>query len=118
MSSDFTCVKVLDDRLCVTDKLSYAVVKGAQSMTPYVYNAISASPSSHTYNVQTPSENVVLDRRLMWNSTVTLKFVFAADAVPVGVVPIQYGVTEALAPFPLHQLTTVQVFQLITILYQ
>jgi len=101
-------VKVLDDRLCVTDKLSYAVVKGAQSMTPYVYNAISASPSSHTYNVQTPSENVVLDRRLMWNSTVTLKFVFAADAVPVGVVPIQYGVTEALAPFPLHQLTTVQ----------
>ena len=108
MSSDFTCVKVLDNRLCVTDKLSYAVVKGGQSMTPYVYNAISASPSSLTFNIQTPSEQVVLDRLVRWVSTVTLKFVFAADAVPVGVVPISYGNTEALAPFPLHQLTTVQ----------
>lgn len=44
----------------------------------------------------------------MWASEVILKFVFAPGSVPAGVVPIQYGSTDALAPFPLHFLTTVQ----------
>lgn len=54
------------------------------------------------------SEQTVIDRRILWNSQVTLKFVFGAGSVPAGVTPLQYGLTDALAPFPLHQLTTVQ----------
>jgi hypothetical protein len=110
MSQDFQKVLVKDDRLCVTDKLEYAVEKGGQNMTPQIYNAISQSPSSHTYNLQVPSEQTVLDRRILWQSTVRLKFQFpaGANAVPAGQCPIQYGFTDALAPFPLHQLTTVQ----------
>jgi hypothetical protein len=54
MSQDFQKVLIKDDRLCVTDKLEYAVEKGGQNMTPQVYNAISASTSSHTYNLQVP----------------------------------------------------------------
>jgi len=110
MSQDFKKSLILDDRLCCTDKLEYGVVKGGQNMTPQVYQAISASPSSHTYNLQIPSEQTVIDRRVLWNSTVRLKFTTpaGANAVPVNQYPIHYGLTDALAPFPLHQLTTVQ----------
>lgn len=54
MSQDFSKVLIKDNRLCVTDKLTYAVEKGGQSMTPYIYNAISASPASITFNIQVP----------------------------------------------------------------
>ena len=54
MSQDFTKVLIKDDRLCVSDKLTYAVVKGGQSMTPFIYNAISSSPASITFNIQVP----------------------------------------------------------------
>lgn len=54
MSQDFQKVLIKDDRLCVTDKLTYAIEKGGQSMTPYIYNAISASPASITFNIQVP----------------------------------------------------------------
>lgn len=115
MSEDFEKVLVLDDRLCVTSKLSYAVMKGAQNMTPQVYQAISQSPSSITWNVQVPNENVVLDRRLIWQSTWRLKFQFPAStsatdgmAPAIGKQLITYGLLDALSPFPNHQLTTVQ----------
>ena len=42
----------------------------------------------------------------MWTSTVLLKLTTAN--VPAGQLPINYGVTDALAPFPLHNLATVQ----------
>lgn len=54
------------------------------------------------------SEQVVLDRRVIWAGDCTLKFVFAAGAVPIGRVPINYSMSEGLAQFPLHQLCTVQ----------
>jgi hypothetical protein len=116
MSQDFSKCLVLDERLCVTDKLEYAVNKGGQNMTPQVYNAISQSPSSITFNLQIPSESTVIDRRVMWQSTVRLKFQFPSQAVagangnaiPAGQYPIQYGLTDALSAFPLHQMTTVQ----------
>ncbi len=116
MSQDFSKCLVLDERLCVTDKLEYAVIKGAQNMTPQVYNAISQSPSSITFNLQIPSEMTVIDRKIMWQSTIRLKFQFPSQAVagangnaiPDGQYPIQYGLTDALSAFPLHQMTTVQ----------
>lgn len=110
MSQDFKKSLILDDRLCCTSQLEYGVVKGGQNMTPQVYTAISANPSSHTYNLQIPSEQTVIDRRILWSSGVRLKFVTPAGvgAVPNGQLPIQYGLTDALSPFPLAQLTTVQ----------
>lgn len=56
------------------------------------------------------SEQTIIDRRILWQSTVRLKFQFpaGANAVAANQYPIQYGSTDALAPFPLHQLTTVQ----------
>lgn len=103
MSQDFQKVLVLDDRLNCTDSIKYSVNKGAQQMTPAVYNAVSQSVSSHTYSIQTPSEQTVIDRRVLWQSTVILQF----TANPaVGLPVMNYGVDSALAPFPLHQLVS------------
>jgi hypothetical protein len=107
MSQDFVKVLVKDDRLNVTDTVSYAVHKGGQNMTSAQFNAISATPSSVTFNIQVPSEQTLIDRRVMWRSTVLLKLTVLGSASNVGQLPLNYGVTDALAPFPLHQLASV-----------
>lgn len=104
MSSDFLKVLVKDDRLNVTDKIAYAVEKGGQNVTSNQFNAISESTSSHTYNIQVPSEQTIIDRRVIWKSTCVLKLTVNA---PVGQTLLNYGLTDALGPFPLHQLCSV-----------
>jgi hypothetical protein len=104
MSQDFVKVLVKDSRLDCTDAVSYAVHKGGQNMTAAQFQAISATPSSITFNIQVPSEQTIIDRRVMWRSTVLL----ALDIIaPAGVNPINLAVADALAAFPLHQLTSV-----------
>ena len=105
MSQDFTKVLVKDDRLNVSDSVSYAVHKGGQNMTSATFRAISENASTVTWNIQVPSEQTIIDRRVIWTSTVLLKLTIAN--VPGGQLPINYGVTDALAPFPLHNLATV-----------
>ena len=107
MSEDFKKILVKDDRLNVSDQISYAVQKGGQNMTSAQFNAISQSTSSHTYNIQVPSEQTIMDRRVLWQSTVILKFSAPQASRPAGAMPIQYGLTDALSAFPLHQLTSV-----------
>jgi hypothetical protein len=109
MSQDFEKILVLDSRISgCTDKLKYAVKMGGQNMTPQPYRAISESTSSVVFNIQVPSEQTLCDRRVLWRATGVLKFDFPAGSVPVGSYPINYGSTDALAPFPLHQLCSVQ----------
>ncbi len=107
MSQDFVKVLVKDDRLNVTDTVSYAVHKGGQNMTSAQFNAISQSASSVTFNIQVPSEQTLIDRRVMWRSTVLLKLKVTGNSRNEYELPINYGVTDALAPFPLHQLASV-----------
>ena len=104
MSSDFIKVLTKDDRLLVSDKIAYSVNKGGQNCTSSQFNAISESTSSHTYNIQVPSEQTVIDRRVLWKSTCTLKLTVEA---PVGQTLLNYGLTDALGPFPLHSLCSV-----------
>jgi hypothetical protein len=113
MSQDIKKVLVKDDRLNVTDQISYAVNKGGQNMTSATFQAISQSNSSHTYNIQVPSEQTIIDRKVLWQSTVQIKLVVPingaglANPRPTGSLPVQYGLTDALAPFPLHSLLSV-----------
>jgi hypothetical protein len=108
MSADIKKVLVLDDRLACTDTITYAVMQGAQSMNPAPFQAVSQSTSSHTYNIQVPSETTIIDRRVLWNSTVRLSIV---GTPAVGQFNVNYGITDALAPFPLHQLVSVMTAQ-------
>lgn len=106
MSNDFKKVLVKDDRIAgITDQITYAVNKGGQNMTPSQFQAISQSTSSHTYNIQVPSEQTLIDRRVLWQSTVVLQINYAN--LPALANVINYGYTDALAPFPLHSLATV-----------
>jgi hypothetical protein len=109
MSADIKKVLVLDDRLNCSDQITYAVNQGAQSMNPAPFQAVSQTVSSHTYNIQTPSEQTVIDRRVMWNSTVVLSVV---GTPAIGQFNVNYGITDALAPFPLHQLVSVMTAQI------
>jgi hypothetical protein len=104
MSADFQKVKVLDDRLNVTDQIKYGVIKGGQNMTAAQFAAVSQTTSALTFNVQVPSEQTIIDRRVLWRSTVVLKITGCA---PAGQYLIDYGYADALAPFPLHSLASV-----------
>jgi hypothetical protein len=85
MSQDFVKVNVVDSRLNVTDAISYAVSTGAQNMTAQSFNAISQTPSAISFSIQIPSEQTIIDRRLMWQSTVMLRLVVTT---PAGVNPL------------------------------
>lgn len=52
MSQDFKKQLVKDDRLNVTDAVSYAIVKGGQNMTAAQFVAVSQTPSSVSFNIQ------------------------------------------------------------------
>ena len=53
-SSDFSTVLVKDDRIAnITDKITYAVNKGAQQVTVAEFNATSESNSSHVFHQYT-----------------------------------------------------------------
>lgn len=69
MSADIEKLAVFDSRI-IQNRPKYAVDKGALSVTNAPFNAIAATSSQHTYNVYVPSENVFVDRKLQWSSTV------------------------------------------------
>lgn len=104
-SADFSKVKVIDDVLATTDSVKYAVVKGAQNITPGKYTAISNSNSSVTWNLQTPSEATILSRRIMIRCQISI---VVSGILPAGSGPndllVNYGFTESLGPFPFQSL--------------
>jgi len=110
MSSDFKKILVKDPRLMVTDQLAYAVKKGGQSIVSQPASAIAQSTSSVNFNVQIPSEQTIVDRRVWVQSTVRIRFNVTGGG-PTGTNPVvlSYGNNIALSAFPFHQLcSTVQ----------
>jgi hypothetical protein len=106
MSETFEKILVKDDRRgCITPKVKYQVLKGGQDITCQTYKAISQSTSNHVYNVAVPSLETIIGREVLWKSTVTLKV--TTTNRPAGTYAVNYGVADALAPFPLHSLVNV-----------
>ena len=115
-SSDFQKVLIKDDRIGnVTDAIKYAVCKGGQSVTPAQFNAISASASNHSFNIQCPSQETILDRKVIWRCTTSIKVTIAlagtfTTALPTVGQVLGYGCnnvnfpSSSLGAFPLHQL--------------
>ena len=108
MSETFEKILVKDDRLgCISSKVKYQVFKGGQNITCQAYNAISQSTTNHVYNVAVPSLETIVSREVLWKSTVTLKIHSPEEERMGGVFTVNYGVADALAPFPLHSLVNV-----------
>ena len=105
MSETFEKVLVKDDRLgCITSKVKFQVLKGGQNITCQPFTAISQTNASHVYNVTVPSLETIISREVLWKSTVTLKISHPNKSA--NEFAVNYGVTDALAPFPLHSLVT------------
>jgi hypothetical protein len=108
MSSDISKMAVYDSRI-VQLQPSYAVEKGALSITNSPFAAISQSQSQHSYNVYVPSENVYVARDVDWSSTVNLRVdVQLGDTqggqYPIGQPLLELGVDGSLAAFPLNSM--------------
>ena len=109
MSETFERVLVKDDRLgCITSKVKYQVFKGGQNITCTPFKAQSQGVSTHVYNINVPSLETIISREVLWKSIVTLKISYPNK--DPSEYAVNYGVTDALGPFPLHSLVnTMQV---------
>ena len=101
-SDYFSTLTVQDDRIqAITDKIQYAVIKGASSNNPIQNAATSVSTSSIVFNQPIPSETTIVDRRIMIKTT----FLFKLQKNHATDTKILYPQSFNFAPFPLHQLT-------------
>lgn len=98
---------------CV-DNIKYAVIKGGQNVTPSQFRAISTSNNQLVFNIQVPSEQTLIDRRVLLQTDLTLQvtsaqFTYATTTVETAdnIHGCGYGTCAGLAPYPLHQLMTV-----------
>ena len=119
MSADFSKILVKDDRLEVVDNIKYAVIKGGQNVTAAQFQAISKTDSQIVFNIQVPSEQTLIDRRVLLQADFTLLVSSAIPSVTAAAVGASacsfnganstcgYGVRSSLAPYPLHQMMTV-----------
>ena len=106
-SSDFSKVLIRDERLDCHDSIPFAVYRSGTNVTVSQFNAISQSPSSIVFNVQVPSETTVLDRRVIWESTLDFDVSFKSAATS-GAHVVDYGMKQAFCPWPLHTLCNTQ----------
>lgn len=105
MSSDFKTVLVEQSQISdITDEEVFAVQAGAGASTYQQFASVSASNSSMVFSVTVPSENIVIDRHVLIQSTVNLTLTLS------GVQPteqcFQYGLTDSFQAFPLQSLFT------------
>ena len=91
----------------ITDQETFGVLAGPALSTYTQFQAISASSSQIVFNVQIPSESIVLNRELYMTSTVA--FTLTSNPIPAGETFLNWGLTEALNAFPLQSLmSTIQ----------
>lgn len=103
--SDFKTVLVRDSVIGdITSDIDFAVKSGASQTTYQRFPSTSASNSSVIFNVQVPSENVVIGRDLLLTTGLTITL--DITAVPVASVAFAYGVTDSFQAFPFASLLT------------
>ncbi len=109
--SDFRTVLIEDSRIAdITATEAFGVQSGPAQSTYQQFQAVSASNSSLVFNVQIPSENIVIDRHVLMRTQLAFQVAIQPTApIPVNTVVFDYGVTDSLQAFPLNSLmTTVQ----------
>jgi hypothetical protein len=105
MSADFKTTLIKDARLAdITDELTYAVASGASSNTYQQFSAVSTSNSAISFNIQVPSENIVVSREVLLDTDIY--FTISVTNVVVGGTAFNYGVSDAPQCFPLNSLFT------------
>jgi hypothetical protein len=104
-SSDFTNCLVKDSRIAgITDQLTYSVQSGASSNTYQVFSAVSKSNSQLSFNIQVPSENIIVNREILLRAEID--FTMEVQVAGAKVQAVNFCGVDALSPFPLNQLFT------------
>jgi hypothetical protein len=105
MSADFKTTLIKDARLAdITDQLTYSVQSGASSNTYQQFTAVSTSSSSMTFNIQVPSENIVVSREVLIQTDIAFT-INITNVAPLATA-FNYGATDAFQAFPLNSLFT------------
>jgi len=102
--TDFKTCLIKDSRLESSDYQVFAVQAGAANNTYQQFTAVTQSSSSLVFQIQVPSESILVAREVLLNADITATI--KISNVPVGSVAFDYGMTDALAPFPLNSLFT------------
>ena len=104
MSADYTTKLVRDSRLNdVSSQVEVAVSQGASQSTYQQFVATSSSSSNLSFNIQPPSESIVVDRNILLSARVNFQINIGPN-VPVNTNVWQYGQREAFQAFPLNNL--------------
>ena len=94
---------VLDSRIAdISDRVDVAVHSGAGQVSYTPYASTNVSNSSLTFNVNIPSENLAIDRRVLLSTR--LGFTVRVSDVPVGENAFHWGSTDGYGEFPLNSL--------------
>jgi hypothetical protein len=101
----FHTALVTDSKISqITDDLAFAVYQGASSNTFQQFTAVSNSNSNLTFNVQIPSESVVINREVLINALMTITLTIGQTTpVPAGQQAFNYGQTDAFQAFPMNK---------------
>jgi hypothetical protein len=112
---NFKTMLIQDARIAnITDIETFCVMDGASQSTFQNFTATSQSNSSIVFNIQIPSENIVIDRHLLMQSTITLNLTLGgtigidASTNSQNILVFDYGLTDSLQVFPLNSLCTTQ----------
>jgi len=102
--TDFTTCLLRDPKLSqITDKQVYAVTQGASNNTFQQFQAVSATSSSVVFNVQIPSQSIVVNREVYIRAQ-DFSFHLNITGGLAGDTVFNLGLTDSLAPFPLTML--------------
>ena len=109
-SADFKTVNITDSRLHFDNQINYAVRGGAASITSVTYPAQAKSLTSHSFNINLPSLNTVVSKRVSWKAKAVYR-VAGTVALDTNWL-FKYGKNLAPSCFPLHQSCITQTCQI------
>lgn len=106
--TDFKTVLIKDSRLESSDHQTFAVNSGAANVTYQQFTAITQSASQLVFQIQVPSESILINREVLVNAQVTATITIGKTGtqIPAGTTAFNYGLTDSLAAFPLNSLFT------------
>jgi hypothetical protein len=105
MSADFKTVLQKDPCIAdITPDLVYAVKSGASATTYQPFPSTSATNSVIVFNIQVPSENIIVGRDALLQSP--LQFTLNVSDVPLGQTAIVWGETASLQAYPIASCMT------------
>lgn len=99
--SDLKTVLINDSRIeDISSDIGFSIMGGPQQSTFQPQQANTSSNTSHSWQINVPSENVVVDRRLLLDTDVQFKI--AITGVPISSVAFNWGSTDGFGPYPLN----------------